>query len=124
MGKDYVSTTRNPDTMGRIELTGDSLTRVFYALQLAVIALFLLFAAVSLEWSVSAPLVALFVLLLAATAVGLWRRATGRDEGAHFGTAEDITYDPFGDPGQAARHNWEKAVRRLPGDDERDGDGD
>ena len=30
----------------------------------------------------------------------------------------DITYDPTADPGQAAKRQWLKAVRRLPGRDD------
>jgi hypothetical protein len=55
-------------------------------------------------------LVGLFAITLA---VGLWRVRTGNHSSTHTGTAEDITYDPFSHPGQAAKHSWRKAILSL-----------
>ncbi|WP_208023503.1 hypothetical protein [Halorussus pelagicus] len=65
-----------------------------------------------LDGFASVALAGLFAVIVTATAVGLWRRMTDSDGATYLGTAEDITYDPFADPGQA--------VRRPPGDDEHD----
>ena len=108
--------------MGRdLEMSCDSLTRLLYASQLVALLVALPFVAFSLDSFASVPLVVLFTLLVIITAVGLWREKAGKAGGTHLGTVEDITYDPFADPGQAAKDRWKKAVRRLPGrDDERD----
>ena len=104
-----------------LEISGDSLSRLLYASQLVALLLALLFVAFPLDSSASVPLAVLFASLLIITTVGLWRKRTGKAGGTHLGTAEDITYDPVADPGQAAKDGWKKAVRRLPGgDDERD----
>lgn len=108
--------------MGRsIELSGDSLSRVLYASQLAALVVVLLFVAFPIDSLASVALAFLFASLVIVTVVGLWRKRTDSDGGTHLGTVEDITYDPFADPGQAARDRWEKAVGRLPDwDKERD----
>ncbi|NEU56030.1 hypothetical protein [Halorussus sp. MSC15.2] len=108
--------------MGRtIEFSGGWFRLLLYAFQLAALLLVLLFVVLPLDSSASVLLASLFGLLAAVTAFGLWRTTTDSDGRTSLGTAEDITYDPFADPGQAARDRWEKAVRRLPGgDDERD----
>lgn len=104
----------------RIELLGDSLSRFVYAFQIVALVLVLI-VVLPLDSIAGVPLAVLFALLMAATAYGLWRSGTDSDGGGHPGTAEDITYDPFADPGQAAKERWEKTVRRLPGgDDERE----
>lgn len=103
------------------ELSGDVLSRALYVSQLAALLVVLLSVVFSLDGLASVALALLFASLLVAVAVGLWRSGDDDDGQGRLGTAEDITYDPFADPGQAARDRWEKAVRRLPGsDDERD----
>ncbi|MFC4548695.1 MULTISPECIES: hypothetical protein [Halorussus] len=108
--------------MGRaFEIPGDWLSRFLYASQLAALLLALLFVAFPLDGLASIALAFLFALLVVVAVVGVWRTTTDGDGPNRVGTAEDITYDPFADPGQAAKDRWEKAVRRLPGgDDERD----
>lgn len=108
--------------MGRfVERSGDPFVRLVYAVQLAALVLALLAVALPLDGPASVPLAVLFASLVVATALGLWRRTTDGDGGTRLGTAEDVTYDPFADPGQAARDRRERAVRRLPGsDDDRD----
>ncbi|AEH36248.1 hypothetical protein [Halopiger xanaduensis] len=107
--------------MGRLECIRRSLGRALHALQFLVLLLVLLFVALPHDNAWSILFAVLIVLLLLATAVGLWRRPADGDGQAHLGTADDITSDPFADPGQAAKDRWEQAVRRLPGeDDERD----
>ncbi|RDZ64317.1 hypothetical protein C5B90_12035 [Haloferax sp. Atlit-12N] len=103
-----------------LELTGARLSYLLYAVQLAVLALVLAFVVPALEYPVNIFLGGLFAVVMLASVVALWRRAAGRDGGSQLGTADDITYDPVAEPGQAARDRWEKAVRRLPGfDDEK-----
>ena len=101
-----------------IELSGDWFSLLVYGFQLVALALLLGFVVLPLDDTASVALAFLFGLVAVAAVVGLWRTATGDDEGTHLGTAEDITYDPFADPGQAAKDRWEKAVRRLPGDED------
>ncbi|UPW01258.1 hypothetical protein M0R88_03915 [Halorussus gelatinilyticus] len=74
--------------------------------------------ALPLDGAASVALAVLFGSLVTVTAFGLWRKRTDDDGFAHLGTLEDITYDPFADPGQAARDRWEKAVGRLPDEDD------
>ncbi|POG55560.1 hypothetical protein [Haloferax marisrubri] len=105
--------------MGRtLELSGTWFSYLLYAVQLAVLALVLVFVVPALEYPADILLGGLFAVVILASVVALWRRATGHDGESRLGTAEDITYDPFADPGQAARDRWEKAVRRLPGSDD------
>jgi hypothetical protein len=103
--------------MGRsLELSGKSILYVFNAASLAVILVVLALG----DWSFGVGGIALAVLvgsLLVATAIAAWRRRTDRDDD-HLGTDEDLAYDPIAYPGQAARREWEKAVRRLPGGDD------
>ena len=108
--------------MGRaFEIPGGALSRVLYASQLAALLLALIFVALPIDGFAGVLLAFLFASLVVVAVVGLWRTTTDGDGPNHLGTAEDITYDPFADPGQAAKDRWEKAVRRLPGgDDERD----
>ena len=102
------------------ELSGKSLIYLFYASSLAALVPLLAFVVLPLDGFASVALAVLIAFLLIAAVVGLWRRATDR-EGEHLGTREDIAYDPIAYPGQAAKHRWMKAVRRLPGrDDEED----
>ncbi|WP_049984864.1 hypothetical protein [Halobellus rufus] len=108
--------------MGRtLDISSDSLGSLLYAAQAAALLLALLYVAFPFDSAASALLGVAFGSLVIATVVGLWRKQTGREDGTYPQTAEDITYDPFGDPGQAAKERWQKAVDRLPsGDDERD----
>ncbi|WP_335998847.1 hypothetical protein [Halorientalis halophila] len=107
--------------MGRtIDLSGDSLKFVLYAFQLGAVVLALLFVVGPFGSSTDLLLALLFAVLILAMAVGLWRARTGEDGATHLGSLEDVTYDPYADPGQAAKDRWEKAVRRLhEGNDER-----
>jgi hypothetical protein len=105
--------------MGRsIELSGDWLGRCLYALQLLGAVLVLGFVVFPLDGAASVPLAVLFASLVVVTALGWWRRTPDGEGNGRLGTAEDITYDPFADPGQAARDRWGRAVRRLPGEDD------
>jgi hypothetical protein len=99
-----------------VDLSGASLRTLFLVFQLAALALALPVFVFGFGGFVGILFGALLALLLAATAVRLWRGST--DEGVTRPTAEDITYDPISDPGQAARERWQKAVRRLPDRDE------
>ena len=99
------------------EISGDTLIYVFYGLSLAALAPLLASVAFPLDSFANVAFAALIALLLGAVVIGMWRRWTDR-EGEHLGTAEDIAYDPFGDPGHGAKQSWENAVRRLPGGDD------
>lgn len=104
--------------MGRtVEVSGHALLYLFYASSLAALLSIIPFVLFPLDDLGSIALAVLLVSLVLAGIVGLWRRRTGR-EGSHLGTAEDIAYDPIADPGQAAKHSWTRAVRRLPGGDD------
>ncbi|WP_049922294.1 hypothetical protein [Halopiger djelfimassiliensis] len=76
---------------------------VLYVLQLASLLVVLLFVALPLDNGASVLFAFVIALLVAATAVGLWRTMTDSDGHARRGTTDDITDDPFADPGQAAK---------------------
>ncbi|QOS12675.1 uncharacterized protein HfgLR_12695 [Haloferax gibbonsii] len=101
-----------------LELSGTWLSYLLSAFQLTALALALVFVVPRLGYPVNIFLGGLFAVVVLASVVALWRRAAGQDGSRQLGTAEDITHDPFADPGQAARDSWEKAVRRLPGSDD------
>lgn len=103
-----------------IEVSGDSFALLVYAFQLVALVAVVAFVVSPFDSPGTLPLAALFGVLAVTTAVGFWRSRTDDDGGTRVGTAEDITYDPFADPGQAARDRWEQAVRRLPGEDGED----
>ena len=98
-----------------IEISGKSLVYLFYVVSTAALVSIVRFVALPLDGPGSVALAVLFVILVLTGIVGFWRRYSDR-EGEHLGTADDITYDPIADPGQAAKHGWVKAIRRLPGE--------
>lgn len=107
--------------MGRtLPKPGSWLALLLYGTQIAALVFVVLFVALPTDGVGSVALAVLFAGLVGAGVIGLWRWWADRD-GEHFGTAEDVAYDPIADPGQAAKDRWQKAVDRLPG---RDGDGD
>ena len=108
--------------MGRaFEISGDSLSYLLYASQLTALLVVLLSVVFPFDGTASVALALLFASLMVGTVVGLWRKWTGSDGFTHLGRHEDVTYDPFADPGQAAKERWEKAVRQLSDEDnERD----
>lgn len=104
--------------MGRtFPIPGGWLGFLLYGTQIAVLATVVLFVALPLESTGELALVVLFASLVCAAVIGLWRWRTDRED-EHLETTDDVTYDPLADPGQAARHRWRKAIRRLPGDDD------
>jgi hypothetical protein len=104
--------------MGRtFEISGRTLVTLFYAISLLALVPLLSLVVLPLDSLASVALAVLFAVLLVAGAIGLWRRWTGR-EGEHLGTADDIAYDPIAYPGQAAKHNWAKAISRLSSEDD------
>ncbi len=105
------------------ETAGSMLASLYYISVLAALLVMLL-AAVT---AVSSPIaklsfLALLGTLIVALVVGLWRTTTGSHTSTGTGTAEDITYDPFSHPGDAAKHSWRKAIRsvRQQSDDDED----
>jgi len=64
------------------------------------------------------PLVVFFASLAIIFVVGQWRKRTDKED-EHPRTAEDVAYNPLA-PGQMAKENWRKAIRRIPGGDEDD----
>ncbi|MFC7136374.1 hypothetical protein [Halobaculum litoreum] len=103
-----------------LEPSGARLRLLLYVSQAAALAAAVVVVVAGAAGPVGLLLAALFAATAVATAVAL-RRGQGDDGPAVLGTAEDITYDPVADPGQAAKRRWDRAVRRLPGrDDERD----
>lgn len=107
--------------MGRLpEIDPDTLARVFYASQFAVLLLALAFVAYPFDTAADYLLAVLIAALALALAVGIWRLNRADAEPTHLGTAEDITYDPIAAPGQAAKHRWRMAIDRLPGGDDGD----
>jgi hypothetical protein len=100
-----------------LEITGSSIVYLFYAVSLAGLLSVLFFVLPPLSTPGTVALATLLVGLTVAGCIGCWRRLADRD-GDHLGTAEDLAYDPIAYPGQAAKHRWEKAIRRLPGRDD------
>jgi hypothetical protein len=105
--------------MGRIELTGEALQYLFYAVTLAALVPLVAVLVWPFDSLANITVAVLMLSLAIASVVGLWRRKTGR-EPQHLGTDEDIAWDPVAYPGQAAKERWMKAVRRLPGNDDED----
>jgi hypothetical protein len=103
------------------ELTGDSLIRLFFGIQLAALLFALFLVAFNFGGAAGLVMVALVGLLLFVAAVALWRHHTGRTEVPVVGTPEDITDRPLVFPGQAAKERWRKAVERLPAEDDEEG---
>jgi len=102
----------------RLEITGSTLMSLFWTLSLACLVALVALVAWPFDGIGSVALAVLLVSLGVLMVVGLWRRRADRG-GLHLGTDEDIAFDPIAYPGQAAKHRWLKAVRRLPdGDDE------
>jgi len=64
------------------------------------------------------PLVIFFGSLAIIAVVGVWRKLTDRDD-EHPRTAADVAYNPLS-PGEMAKDNWRKAIRRIPGDEDDD----
>jgi glucan phosphoethanolaminetransferase (alkaline phosphatase superfamily) len=112
--------------MGRsIEITGRSIVYLFYAVSLAVVALLAAVAVWPLEDlpSVLGAVALAMVVLVVVADLWYWRSGAMSE---HLSTAAkrnlpyDITYDPFADPGQAAKDRWLKATRRLREEDDED----
>lgn len=111
--------------MGRsIELSGNSIVYLFYASSLAIVPVLTYFVVLPLDGLDSVLAAILLAGLVLVAAVDLWYWKTGKLS-EHLTTAAkrniyDITDDPIADPGQAAKRQWTKALRRLPGGDEED----
>lgn len=110
--------------MGRsIEITGESIVYLFYAVTLAIVPVVLYFYVWPIDDLPSVLLVVLLVALILFVLADYWNWKSGSLR-THLGSAAerdqpyDITYDPYADPGQAAKDTWRKAVERLPDDDE------
>jgi len=100
-----------------LEISGSALLFVLEAVTLVALVMFVGPAVWPPEDATGVALVVLFALVVVGLAAVMWR--SRRVEGAYLRSGYDISYDPVGDPGLAAKERWEKAVRRLPdGDDE------
>ena len=118
-GKAYVPVGRLPDEMSRsLELSGRALLVVFEAVSLLALVLFVGPVLWPPEDPTGVALVALFALVVVGLVAALWR--SRRVEGSYLRSGYDISYDPVGDPGLAAKERWEKAVRRLPDREDED----
>jgi|GEM_PF-1559726 len=105
-----------------VELSGRLLVYLFYAVSLAIVPVLAYFIVWPLDDVGSVFLTALLVGLVFVAMADLWYWRSGA-AGEHLSTAAkrnlyDITYDPFGDPGQAAKDSWRKALRRTDTEDE------
>lgn len=98
-----------------LEISGNSLLLFFEAVSLVALVVFVGPVVWPLDDATSVAPAGLFALLVAA----MWR--SRRVERSYLRSGYDISYDPVGAPGLAAKERWEKAVRRLPG---RDGEND
>jgi hypothetical protein len=96
------------------ETAGSMLLTLYYGSILAAVVVMLLAAVTAVSNPVAKlSFLALLGTLVVALAVGLWRTANGDHTATGTGTAEDITYDPFSHPGDAAKHNWRNAIRGV-----------
>lgn len=100
-----------------IELSGDVLGRLFYLGQLCVLAVAAPVVAVAVDDPAGSILALLFAVFAVAVAAALVFR-TDEDAASGLPRGDDITVDPFGDPGQAAKERWARAVERLSDDGE------
>lgn len=105
-----------------VEISGRSLVYLFYAMSLAIVPVLAYFVVWPLDDPGSLFLTVLLAGLVLVALADLWYWRSGA-AGEHLDAAAkrrmyDITYDPFGDPGQAAKDSWRKAVRRVREDDE------
>ena len=113
--------------MGRtVEISGNLLVYLLYAVTLAIVPLGVYFTVWPPDDLTSVLAIVLLAGLVLLVAADLWHWKTGQVS-EHLTTAAkrdlpyDISYDPTADPGQAAKDRWLQAVERLS--DERD-DGD
>lgn len=98
-----------------VDISGTWLVYALYAVTAAILVALLVVLPLHSAGNVS--LTVFLVGLLLAFAIGAWRLWTGRDP-EYLPPSEDIANDPFAYPGHMAKHNWEKAVSRLPGNDD------
>jgi len=109
--------------MGRsLELSGSALLFVFEAVSLVALVVFVGPALWPLDDPTSVALAGAFALALVALVAAMWRSRTVDDVARLSGY--DIAWNPSAYPGQAAKERWEKAVRRLPGKGENEGEED
>ena len=112
--------------MGRsIEITGESIVSLFYAVTLAIVPVVRYFYVWPIDDLLSVLLVVLLAALILFVLADYWNWKSGSlrthlDSAAERDLPYDITYDPYGGPGQAAKDTWAKAVERLAGDDDED----
>lgn len=107
--------------MGReIDISGKHVGLFYYAFTLALVLFFAVFAAAAID-SLAEVLVALpVVLLVSVWAVRRWWRASDRTGSYYLSREEGFVYDPFSNPGHAAKDTWAKAISQLPDEDEDD----
>jgi len=106
-----------------LELSGSALLVVFEAVSLLALVLFVGPAIWPPEDATGVALVTLFALVIVGLVAAMWR--SRRVDGSYLRSGYDISYDPVGDPGLAAKERWEQAVARLPdGEDDEDEDAD
>jgi len=103
-----------------VELSGSALLVVFEAVTLVALVAFVGPAIWPPEDAAGVALVALFVLVVLGLVTAMWQRR--RVEGSYLRSGYDISYDPVGDPGLAAKDRWQKAVQRLPDGEDEDED--
>jgi hypothetical protein len=104
--------------MGRsISVPENSFRFVQYGIYATVLAAGASIAVLAAENSPLVAVVGVFVVVVGVLGLAQSYRGGGW---THLGTAGDITYRPYSDPGQMALDNWRQAVRRLPRDDEND----
>lgn len=101
------------DEMRRsVELSGRALRVFFEAVSLVALVVFVGPAIWPPEDAAGVVLVALFCLVVVGLVAAMWR--SRRVDGSYRRSGYDISYDPVGDPGLAAKERWRKAVARLP----------
>ena len=108
-----------------VEISGNMIVYLFYVSALAIVPVVFYSVVLPIDDVTSVLVVVLLAGLILLVGADLWYWKSG-ELSDHLSTAAkrnlpyDITYDPTADPGQAAKHYWVQAVRRLPNSDDED----
>ncbi|GGK71451.1 hypothetical protein [Haloarcula sebkhae] len=108
-----------------IEISGNSIVYLFYAVSLAIVPVLFYFVVWPLDNLTSLAAAGVLAVLVLVAVADFWYWKTGKLRAHLSKTAKrdlpyDITYTPFADPGHMAKDSWHKAVRRLRGEDDED----
>ena len=107
-----------------VEITGRHARVALFGVTVAGLLVAVVLVAISIGGPLGVAVGVLLSLVAALVAVGSWLSLAGRARGPVMGTPWDITDDRYAFPGQAAKQQWLRAVRRLPDGDQAEEDED